>query len=281
LGFCKYRYFIPEDGDSEQHLNVFLAPKSRNSSGVPTLGEIKNAFPLPGRYHFRFKSPLLPGGDREKNAVAVWMDCVDDRQSIPVWQNAIIAKVSRVGVEDDDDDDDDDEDDDFGVRTSSMPAQANIPHTSTSNHLQPPATNPNPMMDMFDAPLMTGSTSAGVSHNLLDVPNTSSGNETLLDMSIPHAANAANSSTPYGHAYPSHSAAPASSTDHDFFGMSTTAPPQTSSTPLPSSNAYGANNIPYPHTPAPNSGNNVNVYGGNYSQQQQGPFGGLGTPWNS
>jgi hypothetical protein len=61
---------------------------------------------MPGRYHFRFKTPLIPGTDREKNAVSVWMDCVDDNQHVGVWRNTIFAKVTRISMEDDDDDDD-------------------------------------------------------------------------------------------------------------------------------------------------------------------------------
>lgn len=71
------------------------------------MGQIKHAFPLPGKYHFRFKAPLVPGGDRDKDAMAVWMDCIDDRQSVPTWRNSVVAKVTRIGVEDDDDDDED------------------------------------------------------------------------------------------------------------------------------------------------------------------------------
>mmetsp|Transcript_18607 Transcript_18607/g.26200 ORF Transcript_18607/g.26200 Transcript_18607/m.26200 type:complete len:320 (-) Transcript_18607:109-1068(-) len=94
------RYFIPEDGDSEEYPNVFLTTKSQTGFS-PKLREVKKAFPLPGRYHFRFKAPLIPGTDREKNAIPVWMDCVDDNQNVGVWRNAIFAKVSRIGIDDD------------------------------------------------------------------------------------------------------------------------------------------------------------------------------------
>ena len=55
---------------------------------------------MPGSYHFRFKTALVPGTDREKGAVAVWMDCIDDSEPVPVWQNTIIAKVARIGMDD-------------------------------------------------------------------------------------------------------------------------------------------------------------------------------------
>ena len=32
------------------------------------------------------------------------MDCVDDSEPVPVWQNSIIAKVTRIGLEDDESD---------------------------------------------------------------------------------------------------------------------------------------------------------------------------------
>jgi hypothetical protein len=102
-------YFIPEDGDSEEQPNVFLAPKPRQQGYPPSLGEVKHNFPLPGKYHFRFKSPLVPGTDREKGAMPVWMDCVDDRQHVPTWRSAIVAKITRIAVEDDDEDDDEDD----------------------------------------------------------------------------------------------------------------------------------------------------------------------------
>jgi len=87
------RYFIPDDGDTEEAPNVFLAPKS---SSITKLGTIKSSFPLPGKYHFRFKTSLDPN-----SSLAVWMDCVDDSKAVPMYQTSIIAKVTRIGLEDD------------------------------------------------------------------------------------------------------------------------------------------------------------------------------------
>lgn len=98
------RYFIPEDGDSEDHPNIFLMSKPTQSGFSPRLKDVKDSFPMPGRYHFRFKTPLIPGTDREKNAVSVWMDCVNDNQHVGVWRNTIFAKVTRISMEDDEDD---------------------------------------------------------------------------------------------------------------------------------------------------------------------------------
>mmetsp|Transcript_27564 Transcript_27564/g.57883 ORF Transcript_27564/g.57883 Transcript_27564/m.57883 type:complete len:332 (+) Transcript_27564:106-1101(+) len=101
------RYFLPEDGDSEETPNVFLAPKPTRPGYPPALGQIKRSFPLPGNYHFRFKTALVPGTDRDKNAVAVWMDCMEDDEPVPVWQGSIITRVTRTGIDDGDDLDDD------------------------------------------------------------------------------------------------------------------------------------------------------------------------------
>lgn len=102
------RYFLPEDGDREDTPNVFLSPKPTRAGYPPLLGQIKGSFPLPGIYHFRFKTALVPGTDRDKHAVPVWMDCVDDSEPVPVWQNSIVAKVTRIGMDDDDDEFDED-----------------------------------------------------------------------------------------------------------------------------------------------------------------------------
>lgn len=225
---------------------MFLAPKPRQQGAPPTLGEVKGAFPLPGRYHFRFKAPLIPGGDREKGAVAVWMDCVDERQPIPIWQNGIMAKVTRVGVEDDEDDDDDDPD----FREHNHTASANPPRANPAPVHVPPA---EPMMDIFNGPTpLAAPHSAPPPNNLFDIPNPApAAGASLLDMHTPSAG---------------YSQAPAA-TDHDFFGM-------TSAPPTPQQPPYGGN--PYHQTPAaPHSGNNAF----NSFSQQQGPFGGLGTPW--
>ena len=40
--------------------------------------------------------------------MAVWMDCVDDRQPVPTWKSTIVAKVTRLAVEDEEEDDDED-----------------------------------------------------------------------------------------------------------------------------------------------------------------------------
>jgi hypothetical protein len=48
-------YFIPADGDSEEHPNVFLIRKPQKE--IKT-SDVTASFPLPGTYHFRAKQPL-------------------------------------------------------------------------------------------------------------------------------------------------------------------------------------------------------------------------------
>ena len=150
-----FRYFIPEDGDNEFQPNIFLAPKSRQQGYPPTLGQIKQSFPLLGRYHFRFKTSLVPGGNSgtdssSKNHLAVWMDCIDDNIPVPVWQSQIVAKITRIGVEEEDDDDDDDED--FRrptTHSTSQPALSNVAVGVPLSHTPPapPPFNDAPYID--------------------------------------------------------------------------------------------------------------------------------------
>lgn len=264
------RYFIPEDGDTELHPNVFLAPRPRNSGEPPTLGQVKHSFPLPGRYHFRFKSPLVPGGDRDKNAVAVWMDCVDERQPCPIWKNGIVVKATRIGVEDEDDDDDSD----FGSRENPAPSSA----------APAPAHRPaaEPVLDIFDGPAPTATHSAPHSapnsNSLLDVPaSVPQSHSSLLDM---HA--------PSGDSYGGN----ATSSANDFLGMTAHPTPATPSPQAPQGQPYGGATPGYPQQQtqnpqqqhhqqqqrppqAPRSGSNAFDSFNN----QQGPFGGLN--WNS
>jgi len=190
------RYFLPEDGDNEDTPNVFLAPKPSRPGYPPLLRQVKGSFPLPGSYHFRFKSPLVPGMDREKSAVAVWMDCVDDSEPVPLWQNSIIAKVSRISLGDDEDDED------FAGEGFTR-AESNL--SIASGNSAPPKTVTEPystvavnssaddsLLGAFDEPLAPAPTAASVAssthssaNNLLDVDNhppaqTSGGG--LLDM---------------------------------------------------------------------------------------------------
>jgi len=54
-------YFIPADGDSEEHPNVFLIRKPQKE--VRT-SDVTASFPLPGTYHFRAKQPLAKANSK-------------------------------------------------------------------------------------------------------------------------------------------------------------------------------------------------------------------------
>jgi len=287
------RYFVPEDGDDEHHPNVFLAPKGRNAGSIPTLLQIKDVFPLPGSYHFRFKSPLVPGGDREKANIAVWMDCTRDNQMVPTWRGTIVAKVTRVGMEDDDDDDTD-----FirGGQAAPAPPQQNRAVAPPSHHVTPaPSVRPPPrapatenLLDVFDGPSPTShevsappAAAAGGTGNLLDAHHTPApvavaAGSTLLDMDNHHYKKPEVNNQMHS----------------DFLGMTAPAPlPVTPRNPM----AYGG-----PTAPTPTQQQQQYGYPGSHpvpqshpQQQQQpprsagaynfpsqnGPFGDLGTPW--
>lgn len=245
----------------------------------PTLAQVKESFPLPGRYHFRFKSPLVPGGDREKNGMAVWMDCVHDSQAIPTWRNSIIAKVSRVAVEEDDDDDDDFPSSHHHAAPQQQQQQQQH-QTAPPRHME----SSEPLLDVFDGG--GGQTSSGSAHSshhssTADLlgntsappPAAPTSGGSLLDMDGPH----------YSHNTQQHS----SSMHHDFMGMTN---PVATSTPSQQPHASGYGQQPQPSqqrqqqpppqqraTPqAPRSGNAFD----NFTTSQQGgkdhgPFGDL------
>jgi hypothetical protein len=49
------QYFIPSDGDSEEHPNVFVVRKAPKAL---CLADVAAGFPLPGEYLFRAKIPF-------------------------------------------------------------------------------------------------------------------------------------------------------------------------------------------------------------------------------
>lgn len=280
LLFSLCSYFIPEDGDTEGYPNVFLAPKPRQQGMPPTLGQVKESFPLPGRYHFRFKSPLVPGGDREKGGMAVWMDCVHDSQAIPTWRNSIIAKVSRVAVDEDDDDDDD-----FPSSSHHAPPPPQQQARQTSNPAPPRHTESSePLLDVFDgggqattsAPSSMPSSHQSSTADLLNSappPAAPTSGGSLLDMDGPH----------YNHgSQTQHN----SSAHHDFMGMTA---PVTPSQP-PAAGAYGQQQAPPPPQQQPptqqratsqQSQRNSNAFDSFTASQggnNHGPFGDLN--WN-
>jgi len=183
------KYFVPEDGDSEEHPNIFMLPKSKQTGFSPRLGDVKESFPLPGKYHFRFKTPLIPGTDREKGAVAVWMDCVDDNQHVGVWRNGIFAKVTRINMDDDDDDEDFAEYDNSNNHAHYMPqTSVTSPSQPSPKHKAAVVTQPveSDILGVFDdsVPAQQDPTPPSSSGNLLDHPSLAgnSQNNDLLNM---------------------------------------------------------------------------------------------------
>ena len=241
-------YFVPEDGDLESQPNVFLAPKPKHPNTPPTFGQVRNAFPLPGQYHFRFKSALVPGSDREKSAMAVWMDVVEERQPVPTWRNSIVVKVSRISMEDDDDDDDDD---DFGTPTPvtrAPPAPTPVPRAPPSHGS---AVSAGSIDDLFGAAPAPAAPPAAAGGSLLDFND---------------------------HHQPQQ---PSSAAHNDFFGMTAHPPAAQQAHPsgiksAPSSGGYHGNPNMYAqqqqHIPAPQQ----QTFNYSAQQKQQGAFDGLG-----
>mmetsp|Transcript_16309 Transcript_16309/g.19926 ORF Transcript_16309/g.19926 Transcript_16309/m.19926 type:complete len:301 (+) Transcript_16309:78-980(+) len=293
------RYFVPEDGDTEDHPNIFLMPKTQNSGFSPRLRDIKEKFPMRGTYHFRFKSPLIPGSDREKNSVAVWLDCVDDSQHVGVWRNTIVAKVTRINMDDDSDDDDD-----FAhhqtqpaanariqpvanTRASRDPISRQVPAakqtriaSNTNNNPHPPSRQPNP-------PAPAAGNLLGLDNHHQHHQAAPLSNGSLLDVDSP--APTASLLDMNGPAY-HNTSAPASSSHDDFLGMTST-PVQSPAPSRPTSRtATSASAAQIPVTQAPSSygapRHNVSATGSRQQQQQpnkafetfankSGPFGGL------
>jgi len=78
-------YHIPSDLDDESHPNVFYV---QPQSGTLTLGDVRNSFPLPGQYHFRFKTNF--------KSTFVWKDTQKDSDKIPSHDGKFVAKISRL-----------------------------------------------------------------------------------------------------------------------------------------------------------------------------------------
>lgn len=78
-------YFIPEDKEDQEKLNVFMIYKPYKDV---RLNDIKENFPLPGEYLFRFKF--------EFQNKKVWIDFNNTEGQLPQFQGKVIMKVTRV-----------------------------------------------------------------------------------------------------------------------------------------------------------------------------------------
>lgn len=243
------RYFLPEDGDVEATPNVFLGPAPARPGYPPLLGQVRGGFPLPGCYHFRFKTALVPGSDHDKNAMAVWMDCVDDQAPVPVWRGAIIAKVNRLSL-----DDEEPVEEIAALGEGGLSAPATSPSASPEMDPTHSVRSSDSLLGAFDLePSPSGVSSVhSSSGNLLDVdhptPAPASGGS-LLDLDHHHVG-------PHG------SGANTPTADHhDLLNMSAPVPSQ-GQPPMPPGGA--------PHR-APMQGQMPMQYPpqGQYAQQQQ------------
>lgn len=68
----RVQYFILEDGDDMNHPNVFEINDSFLVQNGVQVGKIKEYFPLPGKYHFRFMKKI--------GSTQVWMDTKDNNE---------------------------------------------------------------------------------------------------------------------------------------------------------------------------------------------------------
>ncbi len=78
-------YFVPEDKEDQEKLNAFIVYKDIESL---KLNDIKENFPLPGEYYFRFKFKF-----DNKN---VWIDFNNEDAKLPRFDNKVIIKATRV-----------------------------------------------------------------------------------------------------------------------------------------------------------------------------------------
>ena len=81
----RVKYIVPEDGDNVEHPNVF---RMRVQGEILTLHSLRQQFPVPGQYQFRFLSSF--GG------MNVWRDLTDDNDCVPAQNGTIFIKANRL-----------------------------------------------------------------------------------------------------------------------------------------------------------------------------------------
>mmetsp|Transcript_52181 Transcript_52181/g.154005 ORF Transcript_52181/g.154005 Transcript_52181/m.154005 type:complete len:168 (-) Transcript_52181:66-569(-) len=118
-------YFIPGDNDDVEHPNAFEVP---SSGGGVKLCDVRARFPLPGKYHFRFRMRW--------EASQIWMDVTNEQSAVPVYEDKIVAKVLRINWGE-------------GRPNKAAPAAAAVASAAAPQAAQrPPA--PAPQADMLD-----------------------------------------------------------------------------------------------------------------------------------
>jgi hypothetical protein len=78
-------YYIPEDKEEQDKLNAFLIYKPTDQLRI---SDIRENFPLPGEYYFRFKFKF-----QNKN---VWIDFNNPDATLPLYDEKVIMKVTRI-----------------------------------------------------------------------------------------------------------------------------------------------------------------------------------------
>jgi hypothetical protein len=78
-------YYIPEDKEEPDKLNAFVISKDIDSIKID---DVKENFPLPGDYYFRFKFKF-----QNKN---VWIDFNNPDAVLPRFDGKVIMKVTRI-----------------------------------------------------------------------------------------------------------------------------------------------------------------------------------------
>ena len=79
-------YFVPEDAESGKQLNCFIVRRPIESI---TLGMIREDFPLPGDYHFRFHYAY------QSSNCKVWLDLPSEDNKVPLIEGEIRVKATR------------------------------------------------------------------------------------------------------------------------------------------------------------------------------------------
>jgi len=83
------RYEVQNGDDGEREMAAFPLPAA---SAALTLGHVRKHFPVPGRYHFRFKSPSIDGAF----GGYIWMDLANDAEVVPIFRGDVSMKALRL-----------------------------------------------------------------------------------------------------------------------------------------------------------------------------------------
>ena len=79
-------YFVPEDAETGKQLNCFIV---RRPIETITLGAIREDFPLPGDYQFRFHYAY------QTSNCKVWLDLPSEDCKVPLIEGEIRVKATR------------------------------------------------------------------------------------------------------------------------------------------------------------------------------------------